>query len=122
MVVSPDAPCWGDSLQSLRKLINLQADLRGSLKSIPLIGKTGPHAIRSGDSFQTGHKLIVKDPSALFTRAGEFVSVSGKNSHLYNCILFPCVSSNALAGDNTPHSKSRTIPQAAIKQLSPSSP
>ena len=92
--------------------MNLQADLRGSLKSIPPIGKTGPCAIRSGDSFQTGHKRIVKDPSALFTRAGELVLVSGKNSHLDNYILFPCVSSNALAGDNIPHSKSRTIPQS----------
>lgn len=82
------------------------------LHSIPLIGKTGPHAVSSGDSFQTGHKLIVKDPSALFTRAGELVLVSGKNSRLGNYILFSRVSSNTLAGDNIPHSKSRTIPQS----------
>ena len=82
------------------------------LKSTPWIGKTGPSAVSSGDSFQTGHKPIGKDPSALFTRAGELVLVSGKNSHLGNYILFPRVSSNALVGDNITHSKSRTIPQS----------
>lgn len=39
-----------------------------------------------------------------------------------NYILFLGVSSNTLAGDNIPHSKSSTIPQRSIKQLSPSSP
>lgn len=96
----------------LRKLMNLRAELPGSLKLIPQIGKTGPCAIRSGDSFQMGHKPIVKDPSALFTRAAELVLISGKNSRLGNYILLLCVSSNALAGDNIPHSKSRTIPQS----------
>lgn len=97
---------------ALRKLMNPWADLCGSFKSIVLIGKTGPCAIRSGDSFQMGHKPIVKNPSALFTKAGELALVSGKNSRLGNYILFLCVSSNALAGDNIPHSKSRTIPQS----------
>lgn len=59
---------------------------------------------RGMTAFRWGHKPIVKDPVVLFTRVGEFVLVSGKNNCLDNYILFPLVSSNALAGDNIPHS------------------
>lgn len=61
-------------------------------------------------AFRLGHKPIVKDLLALLTRVGEFVLVSGKNSRLDNYILFPLVSSNALAGDDIPHPESSAIP------------
>lgn len=72
--------------------------------------KAGPMLFRAMRAFRWGHKPIVKDPLALLTRVGEFVLVSGKNSRLDNCILFPLVSSKALAGDNIPHPESSTIP------------
>lgn len=77
-VPGPHPPCWRHSLRGSQEAVKLRVHLQGSLKSIPLIGKTCPHALNSGDSFQMGYKPIVKDPLALFTRVGEFVLDPGK--------------------------------------------